>query len=56
MECNIFNPSPDNDSVLPENNTIDLTNVDLCEDCKSKLVSELIKAFGVTREYANRQL
>jgi hypothetical protein len=55
MDYNIFKPSLDNDCVLPEDNTIDLTKTDLCEDCKSKLISEFMKAYGIYHEKTDRQ-
>ena len=34
------------EGVLPEKNEIDVRNMDLCDACKNKIISEFIKAFN----------
>ena len=38
---------PEDEGVSPVNNTVNLEVMELCEDCKNKLVAAFIKAYHV---------
>ena len=55
-ECQDKKPEENNQvqvgegGVLPVNKTIDLSNLELCEKCKAAVLSEFIKAYGMSQQ------